>query len=393
MTLSDALESPGSRVERVVLVAQVADAASLKTREAEATWLSTYAWFLDTLAENVDDTSAFVRSAGDGAMYVFDRERAVDAVNAAILFQETLTAGGVARKVACHAGVGMAFGEVVSFTNEGGCRDYAGVPVDRAVALAGIATAKGVLVDGATLSVAPLGRVRSRAGETRQPPRPPEEYAGPAQRATLAGVAVPVEFQEIYWDQPGGTPRFRLAHTPSTFSAAGTSGVEDPAAAALEERLNGTVRRWDKKKGQGFIISKEGEFFYVDRRYTAGPPELNPGAKVYFVPRAPLIEGKNRVASCVLALGQSLQGKVVRVGKKGFGFVEVGDSCGNTQRLFMFLGENRDGIGGGDSVGFTVGENDRGPVAQNASRAQATWRPRHEPDPFQPPTRERERER
>jgi cold shock CspA family protein len=79
-----------------------------------------------------------------------------------------------------------------------------------------------------------------------------------------------------------------------------------------------------------------------------------------------------------------MQGKVVRVGKKGFGFVEVGDSCGNTQRLFMFLGENRDGIGGGDSVSFTVGENDRGPVAQNASRSAASWRPRPDYDAFQP---------
>ena len=81
------------------------------------------------------------------------------------------------------------------------------------------------------------------------------------------------------------------------------------------------------------------------------------------------------------------RGKVVRVGKKGFGFVEVGDSCGNTQRLFMFLGENRDAIGGGDSVGFTVGENDRGPVAQNAVRATAapTWRARPDLDGFQPP--------
>ena len=380
MTLSDALESAVTRVERVVLVAQVADAAALKTREPEATWLSAYAWFLDTLAENVDDPKAFVRHCGDGAMYVFERDRAADAINAAIVFQEALTAGSIARKVACNATVALAFGEVVGFATPSG-RDYVGLPVDRASALSGIATAKAILADGATFAVAPLGRLRSRAGETRQPPRTPEEYIGAPQRATLHGVAIPVEFQEVYWDQQTTTPRFRLG---SSVAAAPPLG-EEGASAALDERQSGTVRRWDKKKGQGFIISKEGEFFYVDRRYTAGPPELNPGAKVFFVPRAPLIEGKNRVASCVLALGQSLQGKVVRVGKKGFGFVEVGDSCGNTQRLFMFLGENRDGIGGGDSVGFTVGENDRGPVAQNASRAQTPWRPRPDVDVFQPP--------
>ena len=70
MTLSDALESPASRVERLVLVAQVADAASLKTREAEGTWLSAYAWFLDTLAENVDDAGELVKTCSDGAVYV-----------------------------------------------------------------------------------------------------------------------------------------------------------------------------------------------------------------------------------------------------------------------------------------------------------------------------------
>jgi hypothetical protein len=36
-----------------------------------------------------------------------------------------------------------------------------------------------------------------------------------------------------------------------------------------------------------------------------------------------------------------------------------------------------------------VGENDRGPVAQNAARAQAMWRPRHDHDGL----REHEHER
>src|SRR5690349_6087442 len=115
MTLSDALESAAPRVERVILVAQVADAASLKTREPEGTWLSAYAWFLDTLAENVDDAGVFVRQCGDGALYAFERDRAADAVNAAILFQEALGAGSITRTVSCSAAVGLAFGEVVSF--------------------------------------------------------------------------------------------------------------------------------------------------------------------------------------------------------------------------------------------------------------------------------------
>jgi hypothetical protein len=56
----------------------------------------------------------------------------------------------------------------------------------------------------------------------------------------------------------------------------------------------------------------------------------------------------------------------------------------------MFLGDNRDGNGGGDSVSFVVGENDRGPVAQNAARAQAGLRSRHEHD--RRPEHEQERD-
>ena len=246
MTLSDALESPASRVERLVLVAQVADADALKTREAEGTWLSAYAWFLDTLAENVDDAGQLVKTCGDGAVYVFERERAADALNAAIVFQEAVTAGSVTRKVSCSASVAMAWGEVVSFKTATCAHDYAGITVDRAFALSSIATAKAILIDGGTLGVAPLGRLRSRAGETRQPtPRTPDEYAGPLQRATLSGIAVPVEFQEIYWDLQQPSPRFRLQNSPLVTAAAG----EEAASGLLDERQSGTVRRWDKKKG------------------------------------------------------------------------------------------------------------------------------------------------
>src|SRR5438309_839388 len=113
MTLSDALESPAARVTRVALVAQVADAAALRSREPEAVWLSTYAWFLDTLGENVDHEGTFVKCWGDGALYVFEPQQAADAINAAILIQEAIAAGQFARKVACSASVGLAAGELV----------------------------------------------------------------------------------------------------------------------------------------------------------------------------------------------------------------------------------------------------------------------------------------
>src|SRR5690348_1241192 len=107
MTLSDALESAASRVSRVALFAQVADAAALRVREAEAVWLSTYAWFLDTVAESVDREGTFVKCWGEGVLYVFESQHSAEAINAAILIQEALTAGSIARKVACSAAVGL----------------------------------------------------------------------------------------------------------------------------------------------------------------------------------------------------------------------------------------------------------------------------------------------
>lgn len=378
MTLSETLDTPASRLERVVMFAQVADVADLKA-QGETVWLNTLGWFHDIVDEGLDAGGRVVKYFDNGVLVLFEPSRAVDAVNAAILIQETLVAGSVARRVACGGRIAITSGSLVTFPAPTGAEDWIGCAIDRAVALAGIGTEKAILVEKSALSLTATGRIRSRAGETKTPPRTPEEYQGPLQQMTLAEIPMPFEFHEIVWDQGAAGPRFRLAAAPvpSSSSSATVLGSSSDEATG-EERLIGTVRRWDKKKGQGFIISKEGEFFYVDRRYTAGPPELSPGSKVYFVPRPPLIEGKNRLAACVLALGQAVQGRVVRVGKKGFGFVEVGDSSGNTQRLFMFLGDNREGFSGGDTVAFTVGENDRGPVAQNASRAGVASRPRHE---------------
>src|SRR5438128_7318105 len=120
MTLSDALDKAASRVTRVALYAQVADAAALRVREAEAVWLSTYAWFLDAVAESIDREGMFVKCWSEGVLYAFEPQHAAEAINAAILIQETLTAGSIARKVACTAAVGLSGGELVRYTTLAG---------------------------------------------------------------------------------------------------------------------------------------------------------------------------------------------------------------------------------------------------------------------------------
>src|SRR5687767_15026102 len=107
MTLSETLESPVSRIESVIMAVQIADAGSLKL-QSEATWLSAYGWFFDTLTENLEeeDGGQFIKYVGDGALFVFGAGRVADAINAAILMQEAITAGNVARKITCHAAVG-----------------------------------------------------------------------------------------------------------------------------------------------------------------------------------------------------------------------------------------------------------------------------------------------
>lgn len=373
MKLSDTFASPESRVYRVVMFVDMSDSTTMKEKEAEASWLTTYGWFFDKIAESIEGFGGIiVKYLGDGVMAVFDDEHAAEAINAAIRIQEEIAIGTENRRVVLHCCVGIATGEVVEFQTARGDTDYIGTVVDRASRLCGAASPKAIFVDKSTIATALMRKVKSRLGEARAPRRSVDDYQGTPQKIVLKGLSTVVEYHEIFWDQQLYGVK-SVVQTEALNS--GRVQKEEPSSnisntsKSDQEYCTGTIRKWDTDRRSGFIMSDRNEFFYFNERYMAGLVELKEGDQVFFVARDALSPGKNRVAAGVIVRGKPMQGEVTHVGGRGFGFVRVGDLQGNFWDLFMFVGDNPEGFTRGDRVNFIVGQNQRGAVAENVHRA------------------------
>ncbi|MBN2370033.1 MAG: hypothetical protein JXO72_06060 [Vicinamibacteria bacterium] len=373
MNLAHKLTSPESKVHRVVLTLVLKDLASTKQKDSEASWIALIGRFLDVVLESTDcGARESVRCLPSGARVVFGEDEAVAAVNAAIHVQEALSEAPEDDRPALPVSAGIASGEIARVDLPGADAQDLGAVVDRSLGMAEAAARRAVVVDRPTLALLRNGGFSSRAGENQTPRRTADEYEGPASQVKLPLCVEEVEYREIFWDtQLHGLD----SPTPPAIEIQEAAAAPPPNGGA-PERLIGTVRRWSRERGQGLILSNQGESFYVDRRYIVGGAPLEPGSRTFFVPRPSLIPGKNRVAACVVALGSTLTGKVVRVGSRGFGFLEVNDSSGINQRLFMLLGDSHERFAVSDSVTFVVAENDRGPIARNPRRGDPEHRQR-----------------
>ena len=91
MKLSEAFNSPESLVDGAILFIDMSDSTSMKEKEPEVSWLSTYAWFFDLVADSVRESGGeIVKYLGDGVMAYYDLENVANAINAAIAVQEAL---------------------------------------------------------------------------------------------------------------------------------------------------------------------------------------------------------------------------------------------------------------------------------------------------------------
>jgi class 3 adenylate cyclase/cold shock CspA family protein len=374
MNLAHKLTSAESKAHRVVLTIVLKDLASAKQKDTESSWIAMTGRLLDVVLESTDcEARESVRCLPSGVRVVFVEDEAVAAVNSAIRVQEALSDASDDDRPILRVSMGIASGEIARVDLPGTEAQDLGAVLDRSCDMAEAAAWRAILVDRPTLALLRNGGFSSRAGETQSPRRSVDEYEGPAGHCKLPQCPDDVEYREIFWD----TQLYGL-------SAPAPPEIENPETAAspapdggAPERLIGTVRRWSRERGQGLILSNQGESFYVDRRYIVSGASLEPGTRVFFVPRPSLIPGKNRVAACVVALGSALTGKVVRVGSRGFGFLEVIDSSGVNQRLFMLLGDSHERFAVSDPVTFIVAENDRGPIARNPRRGDLTHRSRN----------------
>lgn len=372
MKLSEAFSSRESRVDRVIVFVDMAESTAMKEREPEAAWLTTYGWYFDKITESIERNGGqIVKYLGDGVMAVFTDEHAVEAINAAIQIQEAIAVDNARDSVACNCSVGIATGEVVQYDSAQGS-DYIGTVSDKAARLCSAASPKAIFVDRETISNAMMRRVRSRLGEAMVPQRTAREYQGESNKIALKGLSNAVEYHEILWDQQhygvksSAIPsESRLAATQAPTGAIGETKSNGSKRASVQHA--GIVRRWDSEKKVGFIETSSNESYYFDGRFAIQPEVLSLHDKVYFVPREPLQPGKKPVASAVLSVGQKASGRVKNIGEKGFGFLTVMDRLGNSQDLYIHLGNKNDNLERGAEVEFLVVENEVGVCARNAT--------------------------
>ncbi len=358
---------PTSREFKVVLFVDMADSTAMKEKTPEVSWLNTTMWFYKVASEIIQEFGGtIVKYIGDEVMAVFNDDYAAEAINAGIKIHESIAKAVKDKMIVCNCSIGIASGDVTRIETPSNAEDFIGSVVDRAARLCNDASPKAVFVDKATISTAQMRKVCSSLGEAEG--RSPEDYQGPQQKKPIRGFSAPVEYYEIYWEKQfygvKSNAITQAVESPSNPTTQQQSKVDNHST----EWQSGIVRSWDSTKDHGFILGTNDEWFFINHRFMVDPEDLEPGQTVYFLAHEPLVEGKNRVAACLIVFGQQLPGKVVNVSDKGYAFIRVMDSDGNGQDLFTYLGDNPDSIEPGNDVAFIVSKNERGPTADRSRR-------------------------
>lgn len=361
-------------VFRVVMFVDLVDCTALKTKHPEAFWLTQIKWFLDLATRQIDGHQGTVaKYLGDGVMAVFAEDHAAEAINAAVRIQEELDAASAAGRYNLSCSIGISAGSVVPISPPAGGEDYIGSVVDCAARLCSHASGMAVFVDENAIASAIMSRITSKMGTLQR--RTPSEYQGNPQKAELKGLGIK-GYHEIRWNMQlfGVKSQALTATVEDTPRTITRPAAETPERREHEQVLAGVMRKWNTEREHGFIACGE-EFFYFDRRFLACGAPPAPGAKVYFVPRDPVVAGKNRVAACVATAGEHLQGKLAHVNaQRRFGFIEFSDDHANTASVFCYLGDDAENLTRGEAVEFVVGDGARGPSALSVQRAQDPYR-------------------
>ncbi|MCS5694473.1 hypothetical protein NZK33_21220, partial [Cyanobium sp. FGCU-6] len=223
-----------------------------------------------------------------------------------------------------------------------------------------------IFVDKETITNAYIRKVKSRLGEAKAPRRTVDEYLGSLQRIPLKGLSQPAEYYEIFWDQ-----QLYGVKSSAVTTEAGYKHFEDripPRSGPSNWQLGRVTRMSDRF---GFIRSGFGQdmedFFFCPDFLFRKDLEVLQGSEVWFMPAPPSEGSKQRQAVNVIALNVLLEGKLVHVNPKGFGYVECVTSGGDSVRLFLNLG-GAQGWTVEDRVSFTLGKNAKGPAGEQPAK-------------------------
>ncbi|EHR61505.1 adenylate/guanylate cyclase domain-containing protein [Saccharomonospora cyanea] len=358
------------RPTKVILFADLAGSTEMKDRSGEVGWLPTIGKFLDITTEaTTEHGGTVVKYLGDGTLVAFDGENAAEAICSAIRIQEKLrfaNSQGVLND--CLATVGIATGRVVEYKAPGGGLDYVGSVVDLAARLCSAAAPQAIWVDSATVASANMSKVSSRMGIAHD--YSPDDYLSEEWRVELKGFSKPIKYREVIWR---GKPFGATNALVDEISERTKTQTNHQTSTRPNDFCEGVVRKWDPEQGRGFISTVSDGDYYLDRRHVASGEDLVEGRSVRFVLRPPFKDGGRPVAGCAIQEGHHVRATFQRIfAHKGYGFVDVRDSLGNQQSLFLYLGDDTVKHRPGDTVTVEASRNHKGISARIADEPQTT---------------------
>lgn len=383
-TLSEVFGKKDYRVTKTIVAIDLTNSTSMKSQEPETTWLNHYAMFFELLRSKLKKYHGkMVKYLGDGAMAVFDSEHPADAINWAISVQEDLAEAQdtnlIMDKLDCS--VGIAYGEMVEFDTfdaEPTSKDYIGSVVDKAFRLCSAANAKAIFVDKDTIFAAPMQKIESKIGRITR--RKAAEYQGEEQSVIVKGFRAPVAYHEILWaaDRYGVSAPFVTELSSVRESTSVKSEAKPPRGGSkpfpssnLASRTPPTWIRgvvYNKSDKYGFIRSGSGEEFWFNSDYLFRKGlSISNNDIVWFIPKPPFGNQPNPRATDILPLGATLDGKLIRVNDRGFGFVICRTDRGSSVELFVHLGDPTSWTPDLD-IEIKVGENKQGVSAVDPKR-------------------------
>lgn len=375
-TLSEVFVKKDYRITKTIVAIDLTNATAMKSQEPETTWLNHFALFFELLRSRVKKHHGkIVKYLGDGAMAVFDSEHPADAINWAISVQEDLAEAQDTNMIMakCDCSIGIAYGEMVEFDTfdaETTSKDYIGTVVDKAFRLCSAANAKAIFVDKDTIFAAPMHKVESKIGTITR--RKPPEYQGEEQSVIVKGFPAPVPYHEILWaaDRYGVSPPFvtKLSSEKSESSPprlevkVGRVASKPFPAAGPGNRTSTWVRGvvYSKSDRYGFIRASNGEEFWFnpDYLFRKGLP-ISENDIVWFIPKPAFGNQPTPRATDILPLGANLEGKLIQVNERGFGFVVCRADRGSSVELFVHLGDTAKWAADME-IEIKIGENKRG---------------------------------
>ncbi|GAA1533311.1 adenylate/guanylate cyclase domain-containing protein [Kribbella lupini] len=324
------------RRSKVIVFADIVGSTDMKAK-GEVTWLPTVGKFYDVVGEAVSQTGGrVVKYLGDGAVLAFDDDKAAEAINAAILIQESLEELRHDNKLQCQCSIGVTTGRPVSF-EIAGATDFVGESVDLAARLCGAANPNAVWADANTVSAANMARVRSRVGAAMR--RGVAEYRTGEESVRLKGFSDPVKYHEIIWSTtPFGVRNSVVTQIVNRESDKVVAEAANTSRDRSREWQLGTVVSWSGDRGMGFVRADgEKEDRFVLKHWLVGVDELPRGQRVAFLGNTAAPGKKNATAVRVMIFDQPTQGQIaVCPDGRDYVFVEVRDSNRTPNRGLIF---------------------------------------------------------